>query len=77
MTEDNQTTQASNRGWEEYPTTRFLQKSRQSLEDFDESDCSSTTLNDSCQDLDTLSEYSELLVATEQAQNPITSAKLL
>ena len=85
---DNETTQASSCGWQELPTTRLLQKSRQTHSDIlSESSVSSDSAADSSfisttgRHLDyndgNQSDFSELLVATEQAQNPITSSKLL
>lgn len=75
--EETRTTRASSRGWEVYPTTAFLAKSKMCLDDFrgETSDDSSTDLGSAdCEngragsDSDgNLSELSELLVATEQA----------
>lgn len=62
----------------------MLRKSRQSFEDlYDSEDDDDSSSQDGGKnhsqsgEVDNLSEFSELLVATEQAQNPITSNKLL
>ena len=71
---DNETTQASSHGWEELPTTRMLRKSRQSFEDlYDSEDDDDNSSQDGGKyhlqsgEVDNLSEFSELLVSTEQA----------